>query len=414
MDVMINQIDELKQMQQFPRYHLSKYFDELKAQVDTKYALKLDEKDKYSEIINNIESFEQDAYNKWNSKRINAYDNEIKLIEDKLNNNLAHTTKSFEEVKHNLTNITKLIDEVKYKIEKMLFSNKSILFIDEKSRFYIRKGRIPYSFLIIVNDEYISNNFIDSDIEILTRNKLNDFFFKKKIQNCQYSNVLNLDIVRNLEELNFSGKNITEIHPSVFSKLSKLKNILFSDNQIKELPRNIFNELVNLERIHFGNNQIKEIHTNLFNGLAKLKEIDFSLNNIKEIDPNIFEGLVNLEKIAFSNNQISEIDPNLFTKLAQLKEIDFSFNNIKKIDQNQFNGLCKLQKIVFLKNQIKEVHQNQFNGLINLKELSFSFNKIIEIHQNQFIGLANLVKMTIRPRNKKKKLPKKLTCQCVK
>ena len=77
MNEVTNQIDELKQMQRFPRYHLSKYFDDLKTQVDFKYALKLDEKYKYLEIINSIESFEQNAYNRWNDRRIKTYDNEI-------------------------------------------------------------------------------------------------------------------------------------------------------------------------------------------------------------------------------------------------------------------------------------------------------------------------------------------------
>jgi hypothetical protein len=140
MNEIINQIDELKQMQRFPRYYLSKYFEELKTQVDTKYALKLDEKDKYLEIINRIESFEQNAYNKWSSKSIKTYDDEIKLIEDKLNNNL-----------NNVINITKLIGELKLKIEKMIFSNKTILFIDKKTRFDFQFN----SFLLIVNDEYI-------------------------------------------------------------------------------------------------------------------------------------------------------------------------------------------------------------------------------------------------------------------
>ena len=159
MNEIINQIDELKQMQQFPRYFLSKYFEELKTQVDTKYALKLDEKDKYLEIINNIESFEQDAYNKWSSKRFNTYDDEIKLIEDKLKNNL-----------NNVTEITKLIGEVKYKIEKIIFSNKTILFIDEKTRFNPKSN----SFLLIVNDEYISNSCIDNDSNqnLLTRTEI--------------------------------------------------------------------------------------------------------------------------------------------------------------------------------------------------------------------------------------------------
>ncbi len=32
MNEIINQTDKLKQMQQFPKYYLSQYFDELKAQ----------------------------------------------------------------------------------------------------------------------------------------------------------------------------------------------------------------------------------------------------------------------------------------------------------------------------------------------------------------------------------------------
>ena len=77
MNKILNQIGELKKLQQFPRYYLSQYFDELKAQVDLKYALKLDQKEKYSEIIRHIESFEQNAYNRWNDRRIKTYDNEI-------------------------------------------------------------------------------------------------------------------------------------------------------------------------------------------------------------------------------------------------------------------------------------------------------------------------------------------------
>jgi len=155
--------------------------DELKAQVDTKYALKLDEKDKYLEIINKIESFEQAAYNNWSSKRINTYDNEIKLIEDQL-------------IVLDLTEITKLIDEVKYNIEKITFSNKSILFIDEKSRFYFNSN----SFLLIINDEYIRISCIDkdSDDKLITRKEFNDFILMEKLKkiNINNSNVLNLDI----------------------------------------------------------------------------------------------------------------------------------------------------------------------------------------------------------------------------
>jgi hypothetical protein len=49
--------------------------------------------------------------------------------------------------------INKLIDETKYKIETLIFSKKSILFINENSRFYSRY--CIESFLLTVNDEYI-------------------------------------------------------------------------------------------------------------------------------------------------------------------------------------------------------------------------------------------------------------------
>jgi hypothetical protein len=180
MNEIINQIEELKQMQRFPRYYLSKYFEELKTQVDTKYALKLDEKDKYLEIINSIESFEQDAYNKWSSKSIKTYDDEIKLIEDKLNNNL-----------NDVTDITKLIGELKFKIEKMIFLNKTILLVDEKTRFYFQSN----SFLLIVNDKYISNSIIenDSDEKLITRKELYNIILKEKLTNAKMDsiNVLN-------------------------------------------------------------------------------------------------------------------------------------------------------------------------------------------------------------------------------
>ena len=70
------------------------------------------------EKINQIESFEQNAYITW-SKSINTYVDEIKLIEDQLNN-------------LKLTEISKLIDEIKYKIEKKLFSNKFLMTIERK------------------------------------------------------------------------------------------------------------------------------------------------------------------------------------------------------------------------------------------------------------------------------------------
>jgi hypothetical protein len=169
MNVIMNQIDELKKMQQFPRSYLSNYFDGLKRQIDLKCALNLDEQDKYLEIIKIIESFEQDAYKTCRSFSI--YDKEIKSIEDKLN-------------VLNLTQISKLIDELKYKIEREIFSNKSIFFFEElyPAEHYALLEACFNSFLVIINDEYIRKErsyfAYYHDYKILTREKLKEKYFQ--------------------------------------------------------------------------------------------------------------------------------------------------------------------------------------------------------------------------------------------
>jgi Leucine-rich repeat (LRR) protein len=325
MNVIMDQIDELKQMQNFPRFYLSNYFDELKNEIDIKYAVEQDEQAKYLEIIKNIELFEQDAYK--NSKSFNTFDKEIKLIEDKLNDS-------------NLNEITQLIDELKYKIEKILFSNKSIFFYDLVYN--------DYSFLIIINDEYIrKNNCVEYYymLKLLTKNKLNGWISNNIIErtpNKDSINVLNIYINKE-EDIKYS------------------KNILF----INVIHENTFNGLSNLKKIDFSYNQIKAIHPNLFNGLANLEIINISYNQIEVIHENTFNGLTSLKEIDFSCNQIKEIHPNTFNELTNLEIINFRRNKIEIIHENTFNGLSNLNlKEVYLDDKIKGFHPKLFNRLV--------------------------------------------------
>ena len=326
----MEQTDELKQMQKFPRFHLSKYFDELKNQIDLKYAVEQDEQVKYLEIIKILELFEQDAYKK--CKSFNNFDEEIKLIEDKLNDS-------------NLNEITQLIDELKYKIEREIFSNKSIFFYEKERDYAIDYGdddkkQKKYSFLIILNDEFIRKKYIDYEsVEILTKELLNALILNGiivKTTNKDSINVLNINIP-NIQNIELISKKIERIHENTFNGLIYSKKIDFNNNQIKEIYPNLFNELANLEIIKFRWNQIEIIHENTFNGLTNLKKIDFSFNRIKAIHPNAFNGLAYLEIIDFSSNRIEIIHENTFNGLTNLKEIDFSVNHIKEMHLNLFN-----------------------------------------------------------------------------
>ena len=133
MDKIKSNINDLKEILKFPRNFLARFFDELKAQYFTS---RPEEKEKNIEIITNIESFEQEALSEWKSKSIRRFDQEIKSIEKQLNDN----TKS-------AVFIMDQIEYLKYKIEKFVFSNKTIIFIDYESKLYD-------PFLLIVH-EYV-------------------------------------------------------------------------------------------------------------------------------------------------------------------------------------------------------------------------------------------------------------------
>jgi len=74
MNLKSKKIDELKLMQSYPRLYIANYFSDLKRQVDLTFALKLDKKQKYLEIIDKIELIESESYK---IKAFNTFDFEL-------------------------------------------------------------------------------------------------------------------------------------------------------------------------------------------------------------------------------------------------------------------------------------------------------------------------------------------------
>lgn len=300
-----NQIQTLKTMQKYPRFYLANYFDDLKKEVDLIFTQNLEEndlnylqlievikpfnkffeqeKENYKEIISIIESFEQDSYNK--IKPFNTFKNEI----------------------HQLTSLDNhLIDEIKYKIEKTLFSNKSIMFI-KGFEYKLHYRQTDWKkFLLLINDEYLRKTTIDDEkLDNFNREKLIAYFLEQKLNEI-YDNIknfvsLNIEI-EDIVLIDLSRRNNNSINPFAINGLGKINFICFNNNNnqiIKEIHSDTFNGLTRLEEIYFSYNQIKELNPNIFNGLTCLKIIDFKNNQIKELNSFIFSGLINLEKIDF-------------------------------------------------------------------------------------------------------------------
>ena len=118
---------------------------DLKRDVNLAFELKLDKYDEFLEIINTIELIENTTINK--IKPFDTFNKDIQSIERQQND---------------LNLLMIIIDEIKYEIERILFSNKSILFLNDllfikDKRFFFNENNIKI--LLILNDIYLKINY---------------------------------------------------------------------------------------------------------------------------------------------------------------------------------------------------------------------------------------------------------------
>jgi hypothetical protein len=178
--------DELKSIFYNPRLYLADYFIDLRSQVDLFFCLKRNMANDWLEIIERINSFEKETYN--SVSLIQIFLSNMQLIEIKLKSIDSDHIKIIQQIK-----------ELKQNIEKILFSNKTIAFIkDFKNE--------TKNFLIIINDEYLSNNALfysyTTETIILNNEQLKSLYLMQQLWKCK----------RNVNEFNLNVKNLKELY----------------------------------------------------------------------------------------------------------------------------------------------------------------------------------------------------------
>ena len=110
-------------------------------------------------------------------------------------------------------------------------------------------------------------------------------------QFLKISNLSGLEKFFNLEKLNVSYNNITEITNVKLKKLTKLKELNLSHNQIEKVN---FNEEMSLEKLDLSHNNIK---------FDKLDQIIFNINEEVSYDINL-KGISGRLELNLDNNHI--------------------------------------------------------------------------------------------------------------
>jgi hypothetical protein len=322
MDIKLD-FDRLKLLYEQPRLHLSNHFDAIKNKIDIAFCQKEtssleddDEAKKWKFLIDKIETFEEACLdsipsNEFSSEELKSTMNF--LSKQKLNDNLKN-----------------LIKKTELRIYKILFLNKTIEYLENikfKTTDYDDDGSLQAikqstCFLLILNDSYLSPEFIQNsfdklktfkgncwgsyaifDDSILTSDLLNIIRIDKELKIFKGVNLIEIDL-KLITHLDLSRHNIYSIEVDTFVGLTNLKSLNLSNNKISSLDANTFRGLLSLKSLNLMYNKIDHIDAQAFADVAlSLKELEITVNYLSLSFVKIFHDIANLTKLTLTTTE---------------------------------------------------------------------------------------------------------------
>ena len=158
-----------------------------------------------------------------------------------------------------------------------------------------------------------------------------------------------MDLIGNVFGFNFNIENghVVEIQmistglasiPRGLQKFPNLYKLQLQTNKIRKLR--ILDDCENLEILNLSDNKLNSAGLALLPKISGLKSINFSYNEIDSLEN--FADLKEIESLNLSHNEIKEISP--LPNLSRLKFLDLTGNPISKLENLQY-----LESLISLK-----------------------------------------------------------------
>lgn len=200
---------------------------------------------------------------------------------------------------------------------------------------------------------------------------------------------------KSLYLLKISGADIKVLKETYLEKMSPIKALELTRDNIQTVEENAFKELKNLEQLSLYANQIKTLPPTVFKHNLKLKVIDLNQNKLESLDENLFAGLVMLTEVSLHANEISRIPPKLFKSHDKIQKLLLNENRINEIDETVFQTLSNLTDIYLSTNNLETIPKNLFKYNKNLRSIYLNNNKLTSIDEGVFDGLDELFTVSL-------------------
>uniref|UniRef100_A0A672JH83 Zgc:172282 n=1 Tax=Salarias fasciatus TaxID=181472 RepID=A0A672JH83_SALFA len=152
------------------------------------------------------------------------------------------------------------------------------------------------------------------------------------------------------------------------------------ENFITAVRRRDFANMTSLLHLTLSRNTISQILPSAFSDLRRLRALHLDSNRLTVIKDDHFKGLTNLRHLILANNQLHSISPHAFDDfLSTLEDLDLSYNNLDKVPWDTIGRLTNVNTLNMDHNLIENVPQGVFTNLHKLARLDMTSNKLKKI-----------------------------------
>ncbi|CAH0559320.1 unnamed protein product [Brassicogethes aeneus] len=199
---------------------------------------------------------------------------------------------------------------------------------------------------------------------------------------------LNTDAFQGLENtlmhLYLSENRINSISGQPIALL-KLRTLDLSENELYELPRNVFASLPELKHLNLSHNtHLTSVPQNLLHKLTALEVLDLSHTGLKMIPNEFTAKSARIKEICLSNNDITELSDGAFSNLLNLTSVDLSYNSISNIRPSAFVNVMNIKRLNLKGNQLSSFKGEFFNTGTSLEFLDISDNQLSYLFPSSF------------------------------
>lgn len=153
----------------------------------------------------------------------------------------------------------------------------------------------------------------------------------------------------NLTSLLLNQNGLTALPGPALSRLTKLKVLDVSGNQLTSVPEQIV-ALTALTTLNLANNAIESLP--VLDELKNLAHVDLGGNQLKELSFLCHENLSLLATLVISKNRLESLDPNI-AKLVSLKKLDASDNALQTVP-GELADLSRMKELLLQNNPLQD------------------------------------------------------------